>query len=76
MWLLGSFAVFSLYRADTSATRATTVTEVSAEQAPASAAVAPSSSEAQQPGAGQLAAVAGLSASYARALITQFQAQP
>jgi hypothetical protein len=91
VWLLGSFAVLSLlYR-----------TEVSAEQAPASAAVAPSGAAATSTGAGvltkraqaerayadlsatgapvnagQLAAAAGLSASYARALVVQFQAQP
>jgi hypothetical protein len=91
VWLLGSFAVLSLlYRA-----------ELSAEQAPASAAVAASSAKTPPPGAevltkraqaerayaelsadgspvsaGQLAAAAGLSASYARALVAQFQARP
>jgi hypothetical protein len=43
VWLLGSFAVLSLlYRADASATRVTTAAKASAEQAPTSAAVAPS----------------------------------
>jgi hypothetical protein len=102
VWLLGSFAVLSLlYRADSSATQAMTAAEPSAGQAPAGAAVAPSSTEGQQFGAevltkraqaerayarlsatgapvsaGQLAAAAGLSASYARALVAEFQAQP
>jgi hypothetical protein len=76
VWLLGSFAVLSLlYRADTSADAGAAAAEVSAERPPSSA-------EAPQPGAegapisaGQLAAAAGLSASYARALIAQFQAR-
>jgi hypothetical protein len=102
VWLLGSFAVLSLlYRAEVSAAPATTAVEVSAEQAPASAAVAPTSAHAQHAGAevetkraqaeriyadlsatgapvsaGQLATAAGLSASYARALVAQFQARP
>jgi hypothetical protein len=102
VWLLGSFAVLSLlYRADSSATQAMTAAEPSAGQAPAGAAVAPSSTEGQQLGAevltkraqaerayarlsatgapvsaGQLAAAAGLSASYARALVAEFQAEP
>ena len=91
-WLLGSFAVLSvLYRTDISANPATTATEISAEQRPASA-------EFQEPGAevltkraqaerayvhlsatggpvsaGQLAAAAGLSASYARALVAALE---
>jgi hypothetical protein len=102
VWLLGSFAVLSLlYRAEVSADPATTAVEVSAEPAPASAAVAPSSAQTPLTGAealtkraqaerayaqlsatgapvsaGQLATAAGLSASYARALIAQFQARP
>ena len=102
VWLLGSFAVLSLlYRAEVSSDQAPAAGEPSAEQAPASAAVAPSSTEAMQPGAevltkraraerayvqisadgapisaGQLAAAAGLSASYSRALIAEFQARP
>jgi hypothetical protein len=102
VWLLGSFAVLSLlYRADLSADPATTAAEVSAEPAPASAAVAPTSAHTPLTGAevltkraqaerayahlsatgapvsaGQLAAAAGLSASYARALVAQFQARP
>jgi hypothetical protein len=101
-WLLGSFAVLSLlYRAEVSADPALVAAEPNAEQAPTGAAVALSSTEAQQPGAealtkraqaerayadlsadgapvsaGQLATAAGLSASYARALVAQFQTQP
>jgi hypothetical protein len=101
-WLLGSFAVLSLlYRAEVSADQAPAAAEPRAEQAPASAAVAPSGAHTPPPGAevltkraqaerayatlsatgapvsaGQLAAAAGLSASYARALVTQFQARP
>ena len=101
VWLLGSFAVLSLlYRAEVSAAPAPAA-KGSAEQAPASAAGAPSSTEAQQSGAevltkraraerayvqlsatgapvsaGQLAAAAGLSASYARALVAEFQTRP
>ena len=101
VWLLGSFAVLSLlYRAEVSADAVTTAAESSAEQAPAGAAVAPSSTQIQQSGAEvltkraqaerayaelsadgapvsarQLAAAAGLSASYARALVAEFQAQ-
>jgi hypothetical protein len=100
VWLLGSFAVLSLlYRGDTSADPAPAA-EPSAEQAPASAAGAPSSAHTPSTGAealtkraqaerayarlsatgapvsaGQLAAAAGLSASYARALVAQFQAR-
>ena len=102
VWLLGSFAVLSLlYRADTSATQATTAAEPSAEHSSNSADPAPSSANGQRPGAevlskraraerlyaelsangapvsaGQLAAAAGLSGSYARALVAQFQTQP
>ena len=62
VWLLGSFAVLSLlYRA-----------EVSADQAPA----AEGSAESPPASAGQLAAAAGLSASYARALVAQFHTHP
>jgi hypothetical protein len=102
VWLLGSFAVLSLlYRGEISADPAPLAAEPGANQAPASAAVAQGSTEAQQPGAGvltkraqatrayaelsatgapvsagQLAAAAGLSASYARALVAEFQARP
>ena len=101
VWLLGSFAVLSLlYRADTSADPATNAAKASAEQAPTSAAVAPSSDQPPLTGAevltkraqaerayadlsatgapvsaSQLAAAAGLSPSYARALVVQFQTQ-
>jgi hypothetical protein len=102
VWLLGSFAMLSLlYRAEVSADPAEAAAEGSAERAPVSVAVAPSSAHAQHSGAevvtkraqaervyaelsatgapvsaGQLAAAAGLSASYARALVAQFQARP
>jgi hypothetical protein len=102
VWLLGSFAVLSLlYRADTGADPAPAAAEVSADQTPASAAVAPRSAPPPPTGAevltkraqaerayvelsatgapvsaGQLAAAAGLSASYARALVAQFQTRP
>jgi hypothetical protein len=102
VWLLGSFAVLSLlYRADTSATQATTAAEPSAERSSNSAHPAPSSANGQRPGAevlskraraerlyaelsangapptsAQLAVAAGLSGSYARALVAQFQTQP
>jgi hypothetical protein len=102
VWLLGSFAVLSLlYRADIGADPAPAAAEVSAEQTPASAAVAPRSASPPLTGAevltkraqaerayvelsaegapvsaGQLAAEAGLSASYARALVAQFQTRP
>jgi hypothetical protein len=102
VWLLGSFAVLSLlYRADTSATQATTAAEPSAERSSNSADPAPSSANGQRPGAevlskraraerlyaelsangapptsAQLAVAAGLSGSYARALVAQFQTQP
>jgi hypothetical protein len=98
VWLLGSFAVLSLlYRAD----QAPTAAEPSAEQAPASAAVAPNNAQTPPTGAevltkraqaerayahlsatgapvsaGQLAVAAGLSASYARALVAEFHARP
>ena len=91
VWLLGSFAVLSLlYRAD----QAPAAAEASVEQAPVSAAGAPSTAQTPSTGAealtkrahaerayaqlsadgspvsaGQLAAAAGLSPSYARALV-------
>ena len=102
VWLLGSFAVLSLlYRADTSATQATTAAEPSAERSSNSADPAPSSANGQRPGAevlstraraerlyaelsangapptsAQLAVAAGLSGSYARALVAQFHTHP
>jgi len=102
VWLLGSFAVLSLlYRAEVSATQATTVADPSAERSSNSADPAPSSANGQRPGAevlskraraerlyaelsangapptsAQLAVAAGLSGSYARALVAQFQTQP
>jgi hypothetical protein len=102
VWLLGSFAVLSLlYRADISADQAQAAAEPSAEQTPASADRALSTTHTPSTGAevltkraqaerayadlsatgapvsaGQLAAAAGLSASYARALVAQFQTQP
>jgi hypothetical protein len=86
VWLLGSFAVLSLlYRAEVSADQA----PASADVAPSSAqgpstgaealtkrAYAELSATGAPVSAGQLAAAAGLSASYARALVAQFQAQP
>ena len=66
VWLLGSFAVLSLlYRADVSAAPAPAANG-SAEQAPASAAVAPSSIEAQQPGAEVLTKRAQAERAYAQ----------
>ena len=76
-----------LYRADTSADPATMAAEVSAEQAPAGAEVLTKRAQAERAyaelsatggpvSAGQLAAAAGLSASYARALVAQFQTRP
>jgi hypothetical protein len=63
VWLLGSFAVLSLlYRAEVSADPAPGVAEGSADGAAVSAA--------------QLATGAGLSASYARALVAEFQTRP
>jgi hypothetical protein len=91
VWLLGSFAVLTLlYRAEVSADPARTAAEVSAEQrqtlpigaegltkrAQAERASADLSAERAPVSAGQLAAAAGLSASYARALVAQFHAQP
>jgi hypothetical protein len=102
VWLLGSFAVLSLlYRADTSATQATTAAEPGAECSSHSADPASSSANGQRLGAevlskraraerlyaelsangapptsAQLAVAAGLSGSYARALVAQFQTQP
>jgi hypothetical protein len=88
VWLLGSFAVLSLlYRADTSANQATTAAEASAEVQPSGAEVLTKRAQAERAyielsatgapvSAGQLAAAAGLSASYARALVAQFQTRP
>jgi hypothetical protein len=88
VWLLGSFAVLSLlYRADTSATQATIVTDASAEVQPSGAEVLTKRAQAERAyatlsangspvSAGQLVAAAGLSASYARALVAEFQTRP
>jgi hypothetical protein len=88
VWLLGSFAVLSLlYRAEFSADPATTAAEASAELQPSGAEVVTKRAQAERAyaelsaegvpvSAGQLAAAAGLSASYARALLAEFQAQP
>ena len=88
VWLLGSFAVLSLlYRADTSADPATATAESSAEAEQSGAEVltkraqakriyADLSAEGAPVSAGQLATAAGLSASYARALLAEFHAQP
>jgi hypothetical protein len=88
VWLLGSFAVLSLlYRADLGADPAPAAAEVSAEQTPTSAEVLTKRAQAERAyaqltatgapvSAGQLAAAAGLSASYARALVAQFQTRP
>jgi hypothetical protein len=91
VWLLGSFAVLSLlYRADTSAEQAPasaavapssahtllTGAEVLTKRAQAERAYAQLSATGAPVSAGQLAAAAGLSASYARALVAQFHAQP
>jgi hypothetical protein len=85
VWLLGSFAVLSLlYRADLSADSMAIAAEGSAEPAPASAEVLTKRAQAERiyadlsadgapVSAGQLAAAAGLSASYARALLAEFQ---
>jgi hypothetical protein len=85
VWLLGSFAVLSLlYRAEVSATQAPATAEVSAaatqpgtevltKRAQAERIYATLSAYGAPISAGQLAAAAGLSASYARALIAQFQ---
>jgi hypothetical protein len=85
VWLLGSFAVLSLlYRAEVSATQAPATAEVSAaatqpgtevltKRAQAERIYATLSADGAPISAGQLAAAAGLSASYARALIAQFQ---
>jgi hypothetical protein len=85
VWLLGSFAVLSLlYRAEVSATLAPAPAEVSAaatqpgaevltKRAQAERIYAALSADGVPISAGQLAAAAGLSASYARALIAQFQ---
>jgi hypothetical protein len=88
VWLLGSFAVLSLlYRAEVSATQAPATAEVSAAATQPGAEVLTKRAQAERIyailsadgvpiSAGQLAAAAGLSASYARALVAQFQAQP
>jgi hypothetical protein len=69
VWLLGSFAVLSLlYRATGSTDPAATDDKVGADHSLGSSGQAPSSA--------QLAAAAGLSPSYARALVAQFQARP
>jgi hypothetical protein len=86
VWLLGSFAVLSLlYRAEVSADQA----PASADVAPSSAqgpstgaealtkrAYAELSATGAPVSAGQLAAAAGLSASYARALVAEFHTRP
>src|SRR4029453_11117786 len=65
-WLLGSFAVLSLlYRAEVSADPALVAAEPNAEQAPTGAAVALSSTEAQQPGAEALTKRAQAERAYA-----------
>jgi hypothetical protein len=69
VWLLGSFAVLNLlYRATGSTDPAATDDKVGADHSLGSSGQAPSSA--------QLAAAAGLSPSYARALVAQFQARP
>jgi hypothetical protein len=87
VWLLGSFAVLSLlYRADTSADPEAGAAEISAEaeqpgaevlskRAQAEHIYAALSADGAPVSAGQLAAAAGLSASYARALVAEFQAR-
>jgi hypothetical protein len=90
-WLLGSFAVLSLlYRAEVSAERSSnnadpapssahaqrSGAEVLSKRAQAERAYAQLSADGAPVSAEQLAAAAGLSASYARALIAQFQTQP
>jgi hypothetical protein len=90
VWLLGSFAVLSLlYRADqapaaeasadgapSSAPASLAGAEVLTKRAQAERAYARLSATGAPVSAGQLAAAAGLSASYARALVAQFQARP
>src|ERR671910_330051 len=84
VWLLGSFAVLSLlYRAEVSADQRpasadpqNASAEVLTKRAQAKRAYAQLSADGAPVSAGQLAAAAGLSASYARALLVQFQAQP
>ena len=90
MWLLGSFAVLSLlYRAEVSAEQAlvsaamaptsaqspATGAEVLTKRAQAERACAAPGATGAPVSASQLAA-AGLSASYARARVVQFQARP
>ncbi len=77
MWLLGSFAVLSLlYRAEISADPPMTAAEVLTKRTQAERAYAKLSAPGVPVSASQLAAAAGLSASYARALVADFQAQP
>ena len=80
VWLLGSFAVLSLlYRADqapASAKVQPSGAEVLTKRAQAERIYATLSATGAPVSAGQLAAAAGLSASYARALVAQFQARP
>jgi hypothetical protein len=83
VWLLGSFAVLSLlYRADASAEpplASAAAPQPGAEgltkRAQAERIYATLSADGAPVSAGQLAAAAGLSASYARALVAQFHAQ-
>jgi hypothetical protein len=84
VWLLGSFAVLSLlYRAEVSAApspgsapTSPADAEVLTKRAQAERAYADLSATGAPVSAGQLAAAAGLSASYARALVAEFQARP
>jgi hypothetical protein len=91
VWLLGSFAVLSLlYRADqapadakpnaeqapSSAQMPSMGTKVLTKRAQAERVYADLNANGAPVSAGQLAAAAGLSASYARALIAQFHVQP
>jgi hypothetical protein len=91
VWLLGSFAVLSLlYRAEVSADPAAVSAEeprasaeaqrsgaeVLTKRAQAERVYAQLSADGAPVSAGQLAAAAGLSASYARALVAQFHARP
>jgi hypothetical protein len=83
VWLLGSFAVLSLlYRAEVSAApspgsapTSPADAEVLTKRAQAERAYADLSATGAPVSAGQLAAAAGLSASYARALVAEFQAR-
>jgi hypothetical protein len=91
VWLLGSFAVLSLlYRAEVSTEQTPASDEVAPSRTPiqqsdaevltkraqAERAYAELSATGAPVSAGQLAAAAGLSASYARALVAQFQTRP